>query len=206
MRRAVFALAAFALLTGAGLAGAGCARDARNDAALAVLQNQPVSDELALGPGDIFEVRVYGEADLTGQYRVAPDGTIDYPLIGQVHVDGLDAHRLAAEISKRLGETYIRRPQVSITIKDQSSKKIIVLGHVSEPGTFAFVPNMTILEAIAAAGGFSQIAWKDRVQISRVHDGQKFAIEVPVGEILKGKARNVPLRPGDSIYVPERPF
>ena len=185
---------------------AGCAHDPANEAGLAVLQNQPVSDELALGPGDTFEVRVYGEPDLSGPYRVGPDGTVDYPLIGQVHVDGLDAHRLSAELTKRLGDGYLRRPQVSVTIKDQSSKKILVIGHVSEPGTFAFVPNMTILEAIAGAGGFTPIAWKDRVTISRVHDGQKFAIEVPVAKILEGKARNVPLRPGDSIYVPERPF
>lgn len=164
-------------------------------------------DELALGPGDIFEVRVFGEADLSGTYRVSSDGTIDYPLIGQMKLEGLDPHRAAAEIARRLGEKYLKHPQVSILVKEQTSRKITVTGRVQKPGNYPFVSNMTIVEAIAAAGGFTDIAKRTAVRLIRTGpDGTQTREELDVKAISSGEQPNVPVRPGDIIEVPERLF
>jgi polysaccharide export outer membrane protein len=182
---------------------AGCPRPP--EASFEVSQISPAS-ELALGPGDIFEVHVFGEPDLSGTYKVASDGTIDYPLIGQVRVEDLVPHQAATLITGKLAEKYLKSPQVSILVKEQTSKKIIVIGQVAHPGTFPFASNMTIVEAITVAGGFTPIASKNHISITRVEAGRKISIEVPVAEIGEGKAKNVLLRAGDIISVPERLF
>jgi len=163
-----------------------------------------IAGELALGPGDLFDVRVFGEAELSNTYRVSADGTIDYPLIGQIRVEGLEPHQAAAKIADLLREKYLKHPQVSILVKDQPSKKITVIGQVAKPGTFSFAANMNVVEAITLAGGFTPYAAKNRTTITRVERGQKSSFEVPVADIGEGKARNVILRPGDIISVPER--
>jgi polysaccharide export outer membrane protein len=175
------------------------------DAAFEVSQLSPAS-ELALGPGDVFEVRVFAEPDLSGTYKVASDGTIDYPLVGQLNVEDLVPHQAAELITNKLKEKYLRYPQVSILVKEQTSKKIMIIGQVSHPGTFPFASNMTIVEAITLAGGFTPIASKNHTTITRVNSGRKVSIEVPVAEIGEGKAKNVLLRAGDIISVPERLF
>jgi polysaccharide export outer membrane protein len=162
--------------------------------------------ELALGPGDTFDVRVFGEPELSGTYIVAGDGTIDFPLIGQVRVEDLVPHKAAELIASQLAEKFLRHPQVSLLVKEQQSKKIYVMGQVAKPGTIPFVQNMSIVEVITLAGGFTPIAWRNRTTITRLENGQKKSIEVPVAEIGEGKAPNVMVRPGDIITVPERIF
>src|SRR5204862_6442524 len=107
-------------------------------------------------------------------------------------------------LTRKLGEKYIRNPQVTVLITDQASKKIILTGLVNKPGTYQYQPGMTILELITIGGGFTPIAWKNRVSLTRVVDGQKYSIIVPVEDIGEGKAKNVRLRPGDIVSVPER--
>ncbi len=164
-------------------------------------------DELALGPGDIFEVRVFGEPDLSGTYRLSSDGTIDYPLIGQMKLEGLNPHDAAGRIQRSLAEKYLKHPQVSILVKEQISRKITVTGKVQKPGNYPFVSNMTIVEAIAAAGGFMDIAKRTAVRLTRTNsDGMQTTDEIDVKAISNGEQQNVPVRPGDIIEVPERPF
>lgn len=164
------------------------------------------SAELALGPGDTFDVNVFDERDLSGTYRVGSDGTIDFPLIGQLRVEDLEPHQAAEMIAGKLAEKYLKHPQVSILVKEQTSKKIMVIGQVSKPGAFPYAANMTVVEAISIAGGFTPIASKNKTTITRVEGGKKLSLEVPVADVGEGKARNVLLRPGDIISVPERLF
>lgn len=167
-----------------------------------------VSDpgELTLGPGDKFDIRVFGEPDFTGSYRVDPDGTISYPYIGTVRVEGKTPNELAAMLTEKLGAEYLRRPQVTVVVQEQVSKKITIIGQVAHPGTFSCTANMNIVEAITVAGGFTPMAWRNRTTITRTENGKKYSIQVPVGEIGEGKARNVAVRPGDIISVPEALF
>ena len=162
--------------------------------------------ELSLGPGDTFEIHVFGEPDLSNTYRVGVDGSIDYPLIGRLLVVGMDPHQVAEIITTKLGDKFLKNPYVSILVKDQPSKRITIIGQVTRPGTFPFAANMNIVEAITLAGGFTPIASRNKISITRSEAGQKISLEVPVAEIGEGKARNVPLRPGDIISVPERLF
>jgi protein involved in polysaccharide export with SLBB domain len=174
--------------------------------ARAPVESTPPSNEFTLSVGDSFDIRVFGEAEMTGSYRVALDGTIDFPLVGTVLVSGLLPQDLARKLEDRLRDGYIRHPQVSILIKEQNSKKIIVIGQVSHPGIFAYSPNMSVVEAITVAGGFTPLAGKNSTTITRIEQGKKVSMRVPVADISEGKAGNYYVRPGDIISVPERIF
>jgi protein involved in polysaccharide export with SLBB domain len=165
----------------------------------------PVVDT-TLEVGDTFDVKIYGEADLSGTYRVSPEGTISLPLAGIINVQGLNQEQAAKRISERLADGILRNPQVIVTVKELASKKVYIIGQVAKPGTFSYVPLMSVLEAITGAGGFTPLAAKNDTTITRSEAGKKTVLKVPVEEIGEGKARNVYLKPGDIINVPERIF
>jgi protein involved in polysaccharide export with SLBB domain len=170
-----------------------------------VAQVAPVADT-TLGVGDTFEVRVFGEPDLSGKFRVGGEGTITFPLAGVIQVLGLEPQQVSQVIADKLREGIMRNPQVTVLVQEQTSKKIYVLGQVAKPGTLAFTPAMTVVEAITGAGGFTPIAARNDTTLTRNEKGKKTITRVPVEEIGKGKERNVYLRPGDIIAVPERIF
>jgi polysaccharide export outer membrane protein len=165
----------------------------------------PVFDA-TLGPGDLFDVRVFGEADLTGQYRVGPEGTIDYPLVGRLRVQGLLPSQVAEQLRDKLTQ-YVHQPQVSVLVREMNSKRVIVYGQVQKPGTFPYSDAMTIVQAISLAGGFTAMAQRERVVLSHsVDKDQQKVDEINVREIADGKAPNRFVAPGDEVYVPERIF
>jgi polysaccharide export outer membrane protein len=156
-----------------------------------------------LGAGDIVEVRVYRENELSGLYHVSPNGTFNFPLIGTVNANQGGIHELTQEITKRLREKYIRDPQVTVLLKESRSKKIFVLGMVKKPGSFVFESEMTVVQAIALAGGFHSLASHDLVLIRETEQGNDQKFRIPFKEISQGKAPNSPLEPGDILFVPE---
>ncbi len=163
----------------------------------------PASEASSLGAGDVFEVRVYQEPDLSGVYRVAPDGTINFPLLGAVPVAGKTTNQVALDLERRLRDGYINHPQVSLFVKEYNSKKIFVLGQVMRPGAFAFSDGMSIVNAIADAGGFTRTASPNKTSVTRVLDGHETKLSVAAGDIGTGASKNFTLSPGDIIYVPE---
>jgi protein involved in polysaccharide export with SLBB domain len=165
----------------------------------------PVADT-TLGVGDTFEVRVYGEPDLSGTYRVGAEGTITFPLAGVIAVSGLDPQKLAHAIETKLKDGILRNPQVTVMVKEQNSKKIHIIGQVSKPGTITYTPSMSVVEAITLSGGFTPLAAKNDTTVTRYETGTKTIIKAPVDDIGQGRAQNVYLRPGDIINVPERIF
>jgi protein involved in polysaccharide export with SLBB domain len=163
--------------------------------------------EAPLGPGDTFEVAVYGETDLSGKHRIADDGTINFPLVGRVEAAGLTSISLASRIREQLmAKDVLRAPNVSITVLEQVSKRFSVLGAVSKPGGYPFVPGMTALQAISVAGGLSPIARGDSVVLTRRVNGSLKRFKVPVESITEGQAEDVAIEPGDILFVPERVF
>ena len=158
---------------------------------------------VGLGPGDVFEVRVYGEPSLTGSHRIADDGSIDFPLIGRVDAATKTPREVGDMLTARLQEGYLVSPSLSVFVKEYNSRKIFVLGQVKTPGTFAYSSGMNVIEAIALAGGFSPTANHDYVVVTREVDGKETRIPVPVGKISKGLASNLELQSGDIIYVPD---
>lgn len=166
--------------------------------------NGKIQDQLknvGLGSGDVFEVRVYGEPTLTGLYRVAEDGSIDFPLVGRLDVSDLTSREISEVLTERLKAGYLVSPSVSVYVKEYNSRKIFVLGQVNTPGTFPFEVEMNVVEAVALAGGFAPTANHDFVVVTRKVNGEETRIPVPVGLISKGLAANLELQSGDIVYV-----
>ncbi len=165
------------------------------------------NQDTTLDSGDSFEVRVYGEKELSGKYRVAQDGTIDFPLIGRMEVAGKEATEVADEIRDKLRDGQILRdPQVSVLIASYDSKRISVMGAVSKPGSFAMTTGLTLVEAIGLAGGFTDLAKEDDTVVTRQKDGRLHRFRVPARQVTEGRAEDFSLQAGDIIYVPERIF
>jgi protein involved in polysaccharide export with SLBB domain len=160
----------------------------------------------SIGPGDVVEVRVFQEADLSGIVRVSAENTIEFPLCGSITVGGSTAPEVADRIQKCLGGGYLKNPQVSVFIKEYNSKKVFVLGEVAKPGTFTDEDGLTIIQAITLAGGFKEYAGKNSTSITRLVNGRDQKIPVPVEDIGVGKSPNVLLQPGDIVYVPWSSF
>src|SRR4051812_16141438 len=131
----------------------------------------PVVDA-TLGPGDLFDVRVFEENDLSGTYRIGPEGTIDYPLVGRLELAGLLPGQIAEVLRDKL-RAYVRAPQVSVLVREMNSKRVIVYGQVQHPGTFPYTGVMTISQLISLAGGFTAMAQRETVRISRVENNQQ---------------------------------
>ena len=107
-------------------------------------------------------------------------------------------------IRERLADGYIKEPQVSVLIKEYRSKSVSVFGQVKKPGTLPYAGGMTVVEAISQAGGFTEMARKNAVTVTRVTKGKKTNYTVPVESIGEGKADNFMVRPGDVVFVPRR--
>jgi len=190
------------VLAGLLLATLGCERNQRHVSNVADVS----VPEDRIGIDDTFEVRVYGETELTGTFRVATDGTVDYPLAGRVMVAGLRTGEIQQLIVGKLKDKYLKDPQVVVTIKDRNSQKIAVLGQVTRPGQVPYYPNMTIVDAIASAGGFTGIAAKNSVNLRREAGGKIEMHTYPVADISEGRSPNVMVLPGDVLVVDERVF
>ena len=158
-----------------------------------------------LGVDDVFEVRVFEEPTLTGLFRVTADGAIDYPLIGRITVIAQSSGDVQKVISDKLGE-YVKSPQVTVTVKEWNSRKVSVLGQVQKPGPVPYFSRMTIVDAIASAGGFTGIAAKNSVTLRREAKGIVVSRTYPVAEITAGRYPNVGLAPNDVLVVEERMF
>lgn len=164
------------------------------------------SSSSTLGSGDLLEVRVYQETDLSGAFRVSPEGVIDYPLCGRVSVLNMTSSKAADAITQCLKNGFLKNPQVTVLVREYTSKKIFVLGEISKPGTFPYEENMSIIQAVTLAGGFTKLAQKNGTSVTRLVSGQETRVRVPVADIEQGREKNFQLQPGDIIFVPESFF
>jgi polysaccharide export outer membrane protein len=164
------------------------------------------TSEDRIGIDDTFDVRVYGEPELTGTYRVANDGSIDFPLAGRLAVAGLRTGEIQTLLVDKLRDGILKNPQITVTVKERNSQKITVFGQVQKPGQVGYYPNMTIVDAIASAGGFTAIAAKNSVNLRREVSGKIETHIFPVADITEGRSQNVMVLPGDVLVVDERVF
>ena len=167
----------------------------------------PATDDTTLGPGDAFSVRVFGEETLSGDHQVAPDGTINFPLLGAVGVEGLEPTQVATKLENELRERdLLRNPNVSVYVREYASKRISVVGAVANPGAFPLEPGMTVVQAISMAGGFSSLADRDGTMVTRRVGDETVRYRVPVERVTRGQAQDIEVAAGDIIFVPERLF
>jgi protein involved in polysaccharide export with SLBB domain len=159
-----------------------------------------------LGGGDLVEIRVFQEPELSGLYQVGGQGDLIFPLCRRVVVGGLTANGAAEKLRACLADGFLRDPQVTVLVREFNSKKIFVFGEVQRPGTFAFQDGMTIIQAVTLAGGFTRTAAQNATSVTRRVDDQEVKAKIPVQDIALGKAANFMLQPGDIVYVPESLF
>ncbi len=174
-----------------------------------------------LGPEDEIEIRVWDHDDLTRKTRIAMNGTISFPFVGDIKAGGLTVGELQKDIEHRLGPNYIIDPHVNITVTDYKSQKFFVVGNVQKPGTYPLTKNISIVEAISLAGGVSTGTGSKPVSgavaiIVRANPGGKIdqprlpnqsrpeeKITVSLAAALAGDPKqNVEIKNGDTIYVP----
>jgi polysaccharide export outer membrane protein len=163
--------------------------------------------KLALGPGDKLELVVfYGDEEARQTYTLDSSGQMEVRYIGTISAGGKTVRDLQEQIRARLADGYLKDPVVQLTVVEINSLKCSVFGQVSRSGTIKFTPGMTIVEAIAQSGGFSPLARKNMVKVTRTRDGKKETYKLPVEMIAEGKRPNFPMMPGDEVFVPERPW
>ncbi|MGM0557302.1 MAG: polysaccharide biosynthesis/export family protein [Myxococcota bacterium] len=160
----------------------------------------------ALGPTDKFSVRVFEEENLSGEFTVAPDGTVNYPHIGRITVEGKTCADIERRLSQGLEDGYLQKATVSCTIVEYNSKRIFIFGEVKSPGSFPYKTNITIIDAFALAGGFTERANSNNTRLTRVINGNEVQVRIPMQEIVEGRRKNLKLLPGDIVYVPESAY
>jgi polysaccharide export outer membrane protein len=190
---------------GLSLLMAGCPNNATTGSAqasgrLSTPVRAPAADTLDVG--DQLEVRIFGEPELTGPHKVRSDGTIMLPLAGRVEIRGMTPEQAAEAITAAYATGYLKNPQVTVVVTALNSKRFYVLGAVNSPGVFAYEQDMDVLRAVIMAGGFGVGASRNSVLVTRKLSGTEVRMEVPVDDIGQGKARNVPIMPGDIVFVP----
>ncbi len=156
-----------------------------------------------IGPQDVLNISVWREPDISRTVPVRPDGRISLPLLNDVQAAGLTPMQLAAPITERLRK-YLADPQVTVIVTEINSQRIYILGEVNRAGTYPLLPNMTVLQALSSAGGFSQFADLKNIYVVRDGNGKQVKFPFNYKEVIKGRKseQNIPLKSGDTIVVP----
>jgi polysaccharide biosynthesis/export protein len=154
-------------------------------------------------PGDILDILTWNEPQFSRETLVRTDGRISFPLLDDVQAAERTPFEVKSEIQEKL-KSFIGNPHVTVSIKASVPKKIYVLGEVKNTGSYDFKENMSLLQAFAVAGGFTEWASKDEIVLLRKKNGQDNMIRVDYKQIVKGKdlGQNVYLQPDDIIIVP----
>jgi len=148
-----------------------------------------------LGVGDEVALTVYGEPDLTRNYKIGPDGSIELPLIGRVQAAGMTVGALSSEVQARLASGYLRNPSVAGAIV--TFRPFFILGEVNKPGEYPYQEGLTLTGAVAVAGGYTYRAQTRYVFIRGEKTNQEVRVIV---------SPDLVVRPGDTIRVDERYF
>jgi polysaccharide export outer membrane protein len=161
----------------------------------------PAIPEYRLGSEDVIEVFVWKQPDLTATVVIRPDGRISLPLTNELEASGKTAIQLQKDITERLRE-YVTQPIVNVIVKQVNSLKISVLGEVRKPDVYRIKNQVTVLDAIAMAGGFTDFARPNRVIVIRNAPFGTQRIKVNVKQVVAdGSKAQFYLQPQDTVYV-----
>lgn len=162
-------------------------------------------ENYVLGVGDQIDVNVFGEPDLSRSVTIKPDGIVALPLINQVKAGGKTIPQLEAELT-RMYAKYLRSPSVLVIVRQFRMPRVYVMGEVSKPGRYDLLEDMSVLDALTAAGGATDKGNLDGLQLARVENGKSKAIPIKMDQVVQGKdaKQNLKLQNGDLVYVPRR--
>ena len=161
------------------------------------------ADDYLIGPADVLEISVWGEPDLLRELVVRPDGKVSFPLIGDVTVLGRTPTEVKTVVEKRIRE-YIPEASATVIVMGLGSLKYFVIGKVAKPGVFNVSQEVTVLQALALAGGLVTFADESGISILRSHGEETIRIPFDYGEIKNGQKleQNITLQRGDVVLVP----
>ncbi len=156
-----------------------------------------------IGADDVLDISAWKEPEITRTIPVRPDGKISLPLINDIQAAGLTPTQLAMIITEKL-KKYLTDPQVTVIVRAINSRRIYIMGEVGRPGAFPLLPDMTILQALSGAGGFTQFANLKGIYLLRNENGKQLKYPFNYKEVVKGQRpeQNIVLKPGDTIIVP----
>jgi polysaccharide export outer membrane protein len=156
-----------------------------------------------IGPEDVLGIVFWREPDLSGDVTVRPDGRITIPVIGELQAAGKRPEELQAEIVTAASK-YLSGVNVVVVVRTINSRRVFVTGRVTTPGTYPLMGSLTVMQAIAVAGGLTEYADPKSITILRVDNGQSRTLTFNYQDVSKGKSleQNIQLRPGDTIVVP----
>jgi len=159
------------------------------------------SGDLRVSPLDTLEVKVFGVEDLDGTYQVDPDGKIKIPLIGVIDAKGYTVFDLAKILEKRLGDSFLQDPQVSIRISEAFGQQVTVEGAVQKPGMYPIKSSLTLLQAVALSGGPTELSNPRKVVVFRTIEGKRQAAIFDLVSIRNGKSEDPAIYGNDIIAV-----
>jgi len=163
--------------------------------------------KLPLGAGDKVNLTVfYGSHSIQAPYTLDSSGVIAVQFIGDVIASGKTLGELQKEIHDRLADGYLQEPIVSLNLVELNSQTLSVAGMVGKNGNIRFTPGMTITDVIAQSGGFTPLARKNMVKVTRTQNNAKQTYKLPVEMMSEGERPNFQMMPGDEVFVPERPW
>ena len=171
---------------------------------LTVAPGGALGQEYMIGPRDVLGITVWGQADLSRDYTVDPDGYVPFPLLGRVKAAGSTPKALAAQLTDALGKDYLVNPQVIVNVKEYLSQKVQVLGAAEKPGVYHLTGPTTLLEILSRAGGFASSAGKQVLLIRNqgAPDGSSTVQRLSLEKIQAGdSSENTPVRNQDIVIV-----
>ena len=170
-----------------------------------------VETDYVVGPQDVLNVRIFGEEKLSGRIRVDSDGSFPFEYLGRVKAEGMTTSQIEAFLAKALGDGYLRNPQVSVEVVEYRSQSVFITGEVRSPNKYSLPGNSTLMDVLTLAGSVTPNAgnW---VQITHARQGgemlgpaasAEYDMRVNLRDIQTGKAQNIKMRDGDTIFVPK---
>jgi polysaccharide export outer membrane protein len=175
------------------------ARDVSSQPAKAATEDPNYS----IAPEDVLTIDVWKEPEISRTVPVRRDGKISLPLLNDLQAAGLTPTQLGAEIVEKLRATIVH-PQVTVIVAQMSSLRIYILGQVTRAGAYPLVPDMTVMQALSIAGGFTPYANLKKIYVMRSENGASKIFPMNYKEVVSGHKpqQNIPLKPGDTIVVP----
>ena len=205
MKRALIVIAALCL-TGVMAAQEAAPKTDKQDAAQAqAAEPKPATQDPAyvIGPEDVLAISVWKEPDFSATaVPVRPDGKISLPLLHDVQAAGLSPIQLADALTTKL-KKYVEEPKVTVVVTQILSRRVFLIGQV-KAGAYPLLPNMTVLQALSAAGCCSEFANTKKIYVLRQENGKQAKLPFNYKQVLKGESpeQNIVLQPGDTIVVP----
>lgn len=192
---------------GATLAAAGVLHGAEPPLAEELPAASGGRSDYVLQPSDLLRIQIFQEDDLTRDVRISQENTINLPLIGGLETKGRNARQLQELIRELYDRDFLVNPQINVSVIEYAKRSVNVIGSVNEPGVVLFPQEqgLTLLDAISRVGGFSRLADRKKVKLTRTTDGRARTFIINADDILQGASQESwPLVQDDVIFVPER--